>query len=439
MSDIKHGGHPFPLDERPLDRGQYPTDTPTVRPMAFTNGRPYEAYSIDDFALHASPSAHGYHPDDPRELPTYFGRGVFESQQQVGEGAHWWKILKRTPKFLEEKALRNTMTRFFSGTYVEHHGEFQNKSTLDSLIFMRPSFKELADYSRQCDNSGTVDPPQQMSRKQEEAILLIASMCSDLRYGPELLTRLINPVGVMGDARRLDVNKHGDKLINYNIGMNAYLSGLIELVALHYNALTNEPFIKKNKGRPNPNRFIGPYTDQYFGDRFYSPDYKTGDFTSPQLRDLFFRDIKGWRINEVARLIGLGARQWGFDRDDLSDQALKDRMERFYRFVFSAKAEQMLEKKPEYVCNEDVRETLKYPEYLASLKEKGVPVLQAEEALAEKVQVLSQRTDLFAEHKPTVDYAVSRVMNYRLSWEKSKALDYLLSDNGQGQRTVFCV
>lgn len=454
MSDPRNGDHPFPIDERPLDKDSYPSDLPSaVNPhLGVVCHKAYRGFrGIGDFALQASPRT--IYMEDPQDIPWSYGLDTLTHDLSNGRALLWLGGgIKdhHNPSILHDLARRNTIRNFFYDQNDNPNKHPAQRARLDHFIDLRDEFTVLAGYSRKCNNLELATSGHgrwyksqlpEMTDEEKTALLKIAAVLSDACVGAEYLTRFVNPTGSMGNAEYYD-----DTGLTWTNGINGYFSGLLQLPPMHYNYMfEHQKGSWKTMRCPSFHdhswdRVSGEYFHEVEGER---PGVAVG---AKELRERFFEDTKGWYMDDAARLLGLGARQWGLDkpRSELSDQELRGKMERFYRYLFSAKGLEIMNCKgphglePRGLLNEELDQILYYPEYVDTLRAKGIHILQAEEKLVKDIEHIAQNIDtLSAEHSGTKKFAVFRVLNRVLSWEKKHALEFLLSDNGEGQNVAF--
>lgn len=478
-----------PLAKRPANKEDYPTTRPSTQNKfnmkdlwrarnanetdrhSYMYDGPYKALrkpdgsiELNDFALHASPRAKGNR--NPLDLPIYSDNmHLMKFEDEKDQWLRYYDprgsdlIVERTPDVLYKAAHLNTIEHYVAADPDLSLPQTQRKinpkangggdrSAIGHLLFLRPQLKVLAEYSTRCDNSGSGACHEDMTPEEKKAFLGIAGYFADYKLGPELMTRFINPTGSMGDDR-------------YNLGVNAFLGSIFQLVPLHMHYARATRYWDGDVADNQIGHMYASYCRPTAIEALTAPT-RVGD----KLVESFWKDMKKEGVindkyfwdnfvsdfYEAARLIGLGARQWGFDKE-IPDVEMQQKMERFYRHLFSAKGLDMvlenngidiLTKTKEHViarnlvCDADVREIAAYPAYLQSLIDRGITPLDAETALAARI---TSHKDILANWREHEDgcklAATSRVPNAYLSFEKKHALEYLCSNNGKGQETVF--
>lgn len=328
----------------------------------------------------------------------------------------WADGLPFSAHTLEIASANNTLNHLF---YTRHDDKLPvsiKRSWLDHVIFMRPWLTTLADYSKECPDSGTEKDLPPMTRQEKDALLFVCSYCFQNGLGPEFLTRLANPTLSMGD-------------IPYDKGANVYFSSMVLLPSLYLQ--------KWRYGSKSGTACTTPFTECY---DIYSGKKGLAGVSTDKLREEFFENIERQNYAEGARLLGLGARHLKLDDppSKVSDASIHSKLERYWRYIFADKFLWMHDK---YLIAEvllgDRREVAKYPEYIQRIEAGGKQILDAERELAQEITNMHDAMELNNQHENSQEYAVTRLCNNHLFNEYDSAVKFLNSNNGKGWELMF--
>ncbi len=286
--------------------------------------------------------------------------------------------------------------------------------------------KRLADYAAR---GG------EMTMKEKEALLyclqLLGKPSPTFEGGkalilPEVFTRFINPLGTMGDVP------------SYK-GLTAYFYDLGNRLQ-HF----SEDLIREGKG-------IYTYRDPNKRRGFMAP----ADNTERNINN-FFKLHKEMNLPEAARLLGLGAKQWGIDKVKSPEDAerISQKMERFYTYLFISEAVQCIKERaygdnphPLLSIDKDDMNTIEaYGSGMYNFH--GLPPLQAERDLIEEIGRMIQPGSM--EHAEITRLREGgdatprkgqndkyRIYQYDLSRERYHAMNYLFDHDGEGNKFLF--
>lgn len=285
---------------------------------------------------------------------------------------------------------------------------------------------------------------------------------------PEMYTRFVNPLGSMGDIPAYD-------------GMTAYFHDLGLRVQHHSMNWQRQLFGDVTYQHTN---------EPYELDRKLKKKGVLGDVYMVKADPMeivqdFYVQQKDMNLSEAARLLGLAAKQWGIDKVNTKDpdecQQLRNRIARFYKYLFVSKAVQLIKERVHsgkehpmlVIPKDDAQAIIEYSNGKISSKlniifrDKKEVYLDAERALVREIDAMrlpgaaeyQMLQDLLAGkdgepmlysedfrnarwHNNTCPPIIPnmgrfRVTQYDMLREKFHAMNYLLANNEEGKKLVF--